>query len=469
MMMADIDDFYLGHLLPEKEYIKVHLNHIPQEIIAHHGLAALANKHGFVLLIVHKTMYGKQSGILSRQALVACLAGGGFHADPLTPTIFTHETRPISFLLIVDDFPIKCIHKEDADYLLDTLRQGGYKFKTDWDAKKALGLALTWDYTNRSVQISMPGYCEKALKRFDVVRSQRPVRSPTPYQAPIYGRSGAQPAADPDTSPPATAADTLRLQEVCGVFLYWARALDTISHFALSRLASQQGNPTEKTMAHVEIFLQYVAWDPHKSVTFHGSDMVLSAYSDASFASERDCRSRAAGVFMLGNKKDRIDDANIIPMPFHGSSIILSFVAPTTAEAEYGSAYTQGQTAIGMRNTLSAFGHPQDATVIKVDNSVASGIANKTIKQRKSKAIDIKYHWIRDQVSLGRLKIVWEKGILNLADYLTKAFPGSIIADIRRFFQDTPPRQLTAPSASRQRRSILRQQPAGSLKGCVGA
>jgi hypothetical protein len=356
----------------------------------------------------------------------------------------------------VDDFPIKYTREEDALYLLDTLRNAGYRLKTDWDATKALGLSLLWDYDKRTVQVSMPGYCEKALKRFGVVRSDRPVLSPAPFQAPVYGRRGAPPATAPDTSPPASEADQLRLQQVCGVFLYWARALDTLSHYALSKLCSQQGSPTEKTMKDVDLFLQYVAWDPHKTVTFQASDMILRVHSDASFASERDSRSRAAGVFMLGSKVDRLGDATIIPMPFHGSSTILTYVAASVAEAEYGTAFTQGQTTIGMRHTLSAFGHPQEATEIKVDNAVASGIANQTMKQRKSKAIETKYHWIRDQVSLGRLRVTWEKGVNNLADYLTKAFPGSTIARIRSFFQDTPPRQLSPLSVGQQRRAQLR-------------
>ncbi len=43
-------------------------------------------------------------------------------------------------------------------------------------------------------------------------------------------------------------------------------------------------------------------------------------------------------------------------------------------------------------------GYPQPPTTILCDNTSAIGLANDTIKQKRSKAIDMRFHWIRDRI-----------------------------------------------------------------------
>ena len=42
-----------------------------------------------------------------------------------------------------------------------------------------------------------------------------------------------------------------------------------------------------------------------------------------------------------------------------------------------------------IRQTLIELGHPQPPTVLQTDNKCTEGILNDTIKQRRSKAIDM--------------------------------------------------------------------------------
>ena len=51
------------------------------------------------------------------------------------------------------------------------------------------------------------------------------------------------------------------------------------------------------------------------------------------------------------------------------------------------------------------------------------GIANNTFNQKRSKTIDMRYHWLRDQINLGNFSIIWQPGSVNLADLFTKAHP----------------------------------------------
>ncbi len=55
---------------------------------------------------------------------------------------------------------------------------------------------------------------------------------------------------------------------------------------------------------------------------------------------------------------------------------------------------------------------------MKIDNSVANGIVNGTMKQKRSKAIDMRFYWLKDRQSQNQFKI--ELGKNKLADYPTK-------------------------------------------------
>ena len=76
-----------------------------------------------------------------------------------------------------------------------------------------------------------------------------------------------------------------------------------------------------------------------------------------------------------------------------------------------------------LREIFRAFGYPQGRTPLVTDNAVAVGFANDTIQHAKTKAIDMRYHWIRDRVRQGHFDIFWVSGDFNIADYFTKALP----------------------------------------------
>ena len=54
------------------------------------------------------------------------------------------------------------------------------------------------------------------------------------------------------------------------------------------------------------------------------------------------------------------------------------------------------------------------------DNAAANGIINGTVKQNRSKAIDVRCCWLKDRVEQGQFKIYWAPGDENWADYYTK-------------------------------------------------
>ncbi len=73
-----------------------------------------------------------------------------------------------------------------------------------------------------------------------------------------------------------------------------------------------------------------------------------------------------------------------------------------------------------MRQILEEMGHPQPRTPIQMDNMTAEGVINKKIQPKCTKAMDMRFHWLRDREAQGQFKIYWRLGKTNLADYFIK-------------------------------------------------
>ena len=120
---ADVKNFYLGTDLPCKEYLKIPISDIPQEIINEYKLMDKVH-NGFICIKVIKGMYGlPQAGILANNQLRKTLAKYGYAPVKHTAGLWKHATRPVTFVLIVDDFGVKFIGKENANHLLKALKQ----------------------------------------------------------------------------------------------------------------------------------------------------------------------------------------------------------------------------------------------------------------------------------------------------------------------------------------------------------
>jgi hypothetical protein len=92
-------------------------------------------------------------------------------------------------------------------------------------------------------------------------------------------------------------------------------------------------------------------------------------------------------------------------------------VLSSTTEAETGALFHNAKDAALFRITLLELGHTQGPTSIQTDNACASGINNDTVKQRRSKAMDMRFYWIKDRVAEDQYVVHWRKGSDNLADY----------------------------------------------------
>ena len=111
------------------EYMKLPFSIIPDEIIAQYNLK---DEGGWVYIEIYQDMPGlKQAGFIANNRLTRHLAKFGYTPSTKAPTLWRHSTRNISFSLVVDDFRLKYVGKENSDHLISALREL-YTVSTDW-------------------------------------------------------------------------------------------------------------------------------------------------------------------------------------------------------------------------------------------------------------------------------------------------------------------------------------------------
>ena len=89
-------------------------------------------KKGYVYVKIRISIYGlPQAGKLANTALKEHLAPYGYFEVAHTPDLWQHITRPIAFSLVVDDFGVKYVHKDNAEHFANSLKNA-YKLSEDW-------------------------------------------------------------------------------------------------------------------------------------------------------------------------------------------------------------------------------------------------------------------------------------------------------------------------------------------------
>jgi hypothetical protein len=160
------------------------------------------------------------------------------------------------------------------------------------------GLQLDWDYKNRCVDLSKPGYIKAALHKFQHPPPTCIENSPYTWIPPEYGAK-TQYIEEHKNSHLLPQKDITRIQQLAGTLLYYLRAVDPTLIFPVNGLASEQTHDTAATADKVIKLLNYCARNPEAKLCYHASDMILNIHSDASNLSERESKSRAGGLFYM--------------------------------------------------------------------------------------------------------------------------------------------------------------------------
>ena len=420
---GDLKDFFLLSDMKIFQYMRVHRRYLPQEIIDEYALTpAHFDSNGYVYLEIRKGMYGlKEAAILAYEQLRDHLAPFGYHPVAHTPGLWKHKTLPTTFTLAVDDFGIKYFSKADADHLFAAIATK-YALTKDWTGTSYLGFHINWDYDAGHVDISMPDYVPKALLTLRHPKPARAQHSPHRWTAPVYGQKTQ--LATHDISPLLDKLAIKRVQQVSGLFLYYSRACDPTIIVALNEISNNQASPTAHTKQACDMLLDYLSTHPDATIRYHASDMILAICSDAAYLVLPNARSRAAGHFFL---TDHTSATTNPPNPTPNGAIhvlckTLKSVAASASEAETGSLFLNAQAAVPLLTTLIEMGHPQpiSGTPLETDSATAAGILKSQVRMKRSKAFDMRYHWLRDRIAQNQFNLYWSSGKTNSADYFSK-------------------------------------------------
>jgi len=411
---GDIKNFYLeDNPLKTPEFMRIHESLLPPEVIHEYKLKDFADDKGYIYIQINKGMYGlKQAGAIAHNNLILRLRKHGYRPCKFTKGLWNHVSNSIQFVLVVDDFGIKYKHEKDLQHLFTSLREK-YTISVDPMGKNFCGFSLHWDYQNHHIDISMPSYIPNLLKQIQFSSTTKE-HAPHKYNIPAYGQK-VQYAQTQDASQPLNKDEQHKIQQIVGSLLYYGRAVDPTILVALGSIASQQNKPTETTAAAVTKLLNYVATHPNAVIRYHRSDMILHVHSDASYLSEPQARSRAGGHFYLSNSNSSTPNG-----PIHTISSIMKNVMSSAAEAEIGAVFINCQDSEPIRTSLFEMGHAQPPTPVQTDNTTAAGFLNETIKQKRTKAIDMRFYWIIDRIRQNHFRVYWKSKLGNLGDYFTK-------------------------------------------------
>jgi hypothetical protein len=240
-----------------------------------------------------------QAGILANELLQRNIAKDGYRHMQHTRGLWTHDTCPISFSLVIDDFGVKYIGREHAEHLMACIKQK-YNISNDWKGGAYCHLTFDWEYKNRTVDLYLPGYIKAALHKYQHPAPARPEHAPHTWNPPIYGAK-TQFLTEATSSPALSDKDINELQQLTVTLLYYARAVDPTFIMPINVLASEQSKATNVTADKVIKLLNYCNTHPETKIRYHASVTILHIHIDALYLSENEAKSRAGGFFYMGN------------------------------------------------------------------------------------------------------------------------------------------------------------------------
>jgi hypothetical protein len=151
-----------------------------------------------------------------------------------------------------------------------------------------------------------------------------------------------------------------------------------------------------------------------------GAQFILIGYSDSDYAGCKIDRKSTSGTCQL---------LGISLVSW--SSRKQNSVALSTAEAEYVSAGSCCAQLLWMKQTLLDYGVKFDCTPLLCDNESAVKIATNHVQHKRTRHIDMCYHFLRDHVSKGDIMMEGVRTDDQLTDIFTKPLDETLFCKLR--------------------------------------
>ena len=189
---------------------------------------------------------------------------------------------------------MKYTAKNDELHLIDILKKKYLDITIDWSGRIFIGIHLDWEYTKRTVTLSIPNYVNKYLSIFKHKKPKHDQHSPHPHVTPKYGpKTQYTPSS---TTSNLTESQIIYFRQVIGAFLFYACAMDSTIITTVGSIATHLSTSKWDSINNrINHFLEYAATHPDAKVSYHKIDMHIWVYIDASYLTEPKSKSQAGG------------------------------------------------------------------------------------------------------------------------------------------------------------------------------
>ncbi|GJT26880.1 retrovirus-related pol polyprotein from transposon TNT 1-94 [Tanacetum coccineum] len=206
--------------------------------------------------------------------------------------------------------------------------------------------------------------------------------------------------------------DQTRFRGMVGSLMYLTASRPDLV-FAVCMCARYQAKPTKKHFEAIKRVFRYLKGTINMGLWYPKDNaMSLTAYADADHAGCQDSRRSTSGsAQFLG---DRL---------VSWSSKKQRSTAISTTEAEYIAMSGCCAQILWMRSQLKDYGFDFNKIPLYCDNKSAIALCCNNVQHSRSKHIDIRHHFIREQVENRVVELYFVETNYQLADILTKALP----------------------------------------------
>ena len=313
----------------------------------------------------------------------------------------------IYLLLYVDDMLVACKDRDEIDKL-KVLLNSKFEMKDLGYARKILGMEIRRNISKGKLFLSQEKYLRKVLEVFEMDNA-KPVQLPLASHFRLCNLQCPQTEAEKQDMANTPYANA-------GGCLMYAMVLTRpdIAH-AVSVVSRYMAQPGKEHWKAVKWILRYLHGIVKCGLTFGKAkeeDDGLRGYVDLDYARDLDRRRSLTGyIFMLNG------------CTVNWKATLQSVVALSTTEVEYIAATEAVKEALWLKGLVAELGLSKKSVPIHCDSSSAIHLSKNPAHHEKTKHIDIKLHFIRNEVSRGAVKMVKIHTDLNPADALTKVVP----------------------------------------------
>lgn len=282
----------------------------------------------------------------------------------------------------------------------ETFIHSQYELKWTTDLTLYLGIKLDINSHKNTIKISQPQYVESILDCFAMINCKA-------TESPLSTKTSLLPGTAEDVE----SAQDLPFQQLVGCLQWLALTTRPDIAYAVSQVSRFNSAWTLEHWMAAKHILRYLKGTPTVGITFDETPLNISVYSDSDFSQCPTTRRSvtgfvvtAAGGLVSWNSKRQ------------------TVVALSTTEAEYMAACECAEHLSWVRSFMFDIFFPMEhPTPFFVDNTSAISIATGDGIKARSKHIDRRFHFIRDQLQQGLLEIEYISTSLMKADFLTKS------------------------------------------------